>query len=161
MVVLVTCMNKEDSIKNKGPRAVTTLSLILRRFKGSEVQSRWWSLAEIQTRPIFYYCPFYLQEWRRCIKNDGSRVVTTFLPYKFMGIFQDAQGQLTPMSLVGSCRFLNPSEMLWLSSLPVRIKKNQSKMKELEWSQDFPHYNSMGSICCHGNQSSDPILPKT
>ena len=34
-------------------------------------------------------------------------------------------------------------------------------MKELEWSQDFPHYNSMGDICCHGNQSSDPILPKT
>ena len=35
------------------------------------------------------------------------------------------------------------------------------KMKELEWSQDFPHYNPMGAICCHGNQSSDPILPKT
>ena len=41
-----------------------------------------------------------------------------------------------------------------------RIKKNKSKMKELEWSQDFPHYNPMGAICCHGNQSSDPILPK-
>ena len=24
----------------------------------------------------------------------------------------------------------------------------------------FPHYNPMGAICCHGNQSSDPILPK-
>ena len=34
-------------------------------------------------------------------------------------------------------------------------------MKELEWSQDFPHYNPMGAICCHGNQSSDPILLKT
>ena len=34
-------------------------------------------------------------------------------------------------------------------------------MKELEWSQDFPHYGPMGDICCHGNQSSDPILPKT
>ena len=21
----------------------------------------------------------------------------------------------------------------------------------------FPHYNPMGAICCHGNQSSDPI----
>ena len=27
--------------------------------------------------------------------------------------------------------------------------------------QDFPHYNPMGAICCHGNQSSDPICPKT
>ena len=34
-------------------------------------------------------------------------------------------------------------------------------MKELEWSQDFPHYNPMEAICCHGNQSSDSILPKT
>ena len=33
-------------------------------------------------------------------------------------------------------------------------------MKELEWSQDFPHYNPMGAICCHGNQISDPILPQ-
>ena len=31
-------------------------------------------------------------------------------------------------------------------------------MKELEWSQDFPYYNPMGAICCHGNQSSDLIL---
>ena len=34
-------------------------------------------------------------------------------------------------------------------------------MKELEWSQDFPHYNSMETICCQGNQNADPILPKT
>ena len=34
-------------------------------------------------------------------------------------------------------------------------------MKELEWSQYFPHYNSMGAICCHGNQSSGKIWPKT
>ena len=77
-----------------------------------------------------------------------------------MGIFQNAQGQLTPKSLVGSCQVSNPFEFLWLSLLPARIK-NKSKMKEPEWSQDFPHYNLMGAICCHGNQSSDPILPKT
>ena len=34
-------------------------------------------------------------------------------------------------------------------------------MKALEWSQAFSHYNSMGAICCHGNQSSNPIWPKT
>ena len=43
----------------------------------------------------------------------------------------------------------------------LRMKKVQSKMKELEWSQGFPHYNPMGAICCHGNQSSDPIRHKT
>ena len=34
-------------------------------------------------------------------------------------------------------------------------------MKELEWSQGFPPYNHIGAIGCHGNQSSDPIWPKT
>ena len=34
-------------------------------------------------------------------------------------------------------------------------------MKALEWSQGFPRYNPIGAICCHGNQSSDPIWPKT
>ena len=84
-----------------------------------------------------------------------------FSHYKSMGIFPDAQGQLTHKSPVGSCGISNPFEILWLSLLPARIKKNKSKMKELEWSQDFPHYNPMGAIRCHGNQSSDPILPKT
>ena len=77
-----------------------------------------------------------------------------FSHYKSKGIFPDAQGQLTHKSLVGSCRILIPFKML--SLLPAKIKKNQSKMKELEWSQGFPHNNPMGAIC-HGNQSSDPI----
>ena len=78
-----------------------------------------------------------------------------------MGIFPDAQEQLTHKSLVGSCRISNPFESLWLSLLPARINTKNSKIKELEWSQYFPHYNPMGAICCHGNQSSDLILPKT
>ena len=84
-----------------------------------------------------------------------------FSHYKCMGIFPDAQGQLTHKSLVRSHRISNPFQILWLSLLLARIKKNKSKMKELEWSQDFPHYNPMGAICCHGNQSSHRIFPKT
>ena len=78
-----------------------------------------------------------------------------------MGIFPDAQGQLTHKSLVESCRISNPFKILKLTLLPATIKKNQLKMKELEWSQGFPHYNPMGAVCCHGNQSSDPIWNKT
>ena len=77
--------------------------------------------------------------------------------YKSIEIFPDAQGQLTPQSLVQSGRIMNSSEMLWMFSLPASIKKIQSKMKALEWSQHFPHYNPMGAIRCHGHQSSDPI----
>ena len=84
-----------------------------------------------------------------------------FSHYKSVGIYTDAQVQLTYKSLVKSRRIFNPFEILWLFSLPARIEKNQSKMKELEWSQDFRHYNPIGAICCHGNQRSDPIWPKT
>ena len=73
-----------------------------------------------------------------------------------MGIFPEAQGQLTPQSEV------EPGQnSKWLSLLFPRMKKIQSKMKLLKWPQHFPHYNSMGAICCHGNQMSDPTWPKT
>ena len=84
-----------------------------------------------------------------------------FSHYKSMGIFPDAQGQLTPQSEIEPGRNSNSCEMLWLSFLPARMKKIHSKMKLLEWPQHFPHYNSMGAICCPGNQSSDPTWPKT
>ena len=41
--------------------------------------------------------------------------------YKSMGIYQDAQGQLTPQSLVKSGPNSNLSEILWLSLLPVNM----------------------------------------
>ena len=81
--------------------------------------------------------------------------------YKSMGIFPDAQGQLTPQSLVRSGRISKSSEMLWMFSLPESMMKKRSKMKALEWSQAFSHFNPMGAICCHRNQSSNPIWPKT
>ena len=60
-----------------------------------------------------------------------------FSHYKSMGIFTDAQGQLTPQSLVRSGRISNSSEMLWMSLLPASMKKIRSKMKALEWTQHY------------------------
>ena len=84
-----------------------------------------------------------------------------FSHYKSMGIFQDTQGKLTPQSLVESGPNSNLSEILWLSLLPVSMKKIPSKIKALACSQHFPHYNLKGAIRCHGHQSSDPIWSKT
>ena len=85
-----------------------------------------------------------------------------FSHYKSMGIFPKAQGQLTPQSLVQSDRILNSFKMFNMVVLiTCKNKEDPIKMKALEWSQDFPHYKPMGAICCYGNQSSDPIWPKT
>ena len=51
--------------------------------------------------------------------------------------FSDALGQLTPESVVVSSRDSNSFKLLCMSSLP-------SGMKELECSQHFSHYKSMG-----------------
>ena len=61
-----------------------------------------------------------------------------FSYYKSMGIFPNAQGQLTHKYMVRSCRISNPFKILRLFLLSARIKKIQLKMKELEWSQGFP-----------------------
>ena len=73
------------------------------------------------------------------IKNEGARVFTTIYID-----FSDAQGQITLESVVVSGRNLNSSKLLCMSSLPARMRMIKSKMKELECSQDFSHYKSMG-----------------
>ena len=54
---------------------------------------------------------------------------------KSLQIFYYAQGKLTPESEVGSTLNSNSSKLLWLALFPARMKKIQSKMKVLEWSQ--------------------------
>ena len=78
-----------------------------------------------------------------------------------MGNFLDAQGQLTPQSVVRNGRNSNTSEILCMSSLPASIKRVGTKTTEKRWRHRFPHYKSMGALCCHGKQSFDPICPKT
>ena len=90
------------------------------------------------------------------IKNEGARVDTTLYSN-----FSDAQGQITLVLVSVSGLNLNSSKLSCMSSLPARMRMTDSKMKELEWTQQFPHYNPMGAICCHGNQSSNPTWSKT
>ena len=60
------------------------------------------------------------------LKMKALECSQDFSHYKSMGIFPDAQGQLTPQSLVRSGRISNSSEMLWMSSLPTSMKKIRS-----------------------------------
>ena len=73
------------------------------------------------------------------IKNEGARVVTTLF-----NDFSHARGQLTPKSVMESCRNSNPSKLSRPTLLPARMKKIHLIMKVLEWSQRFSHYKSMG-----------------
>ena len=161
MDVLVTCKYEEDPIKNEGARVVTTL---YSNFSDAQEQITL-VLVSVSGRylsPSKLSCMSSLPARMRMIDSKMNELECSqdFSHYKSMGIFPDAQGQLTPQSLVRSGRISNSFEMLWKFSLPASMKKIRSKMKALEWTQHFPHYNPMGAIRCHGQQSSDPIWPK-
>ena len=80
-------------------------------------------------------CKSSLPARMRLIKSKMKELECSkdFSHYKSTGGFPDAQGQLTPQSLVRSSLISNSFEILWMSSLPA-------KMKALEWSQ---HYTSI------------------
>ena len=132
MGLFVACKSEEDPIKNEGAREVTTLFInfldaqgqptpksVMESCLNSNPSELLW-LVLLFARMKKIHPKMKVQEWSQHISH-----------YKSMGIFQDAQGQLTHKSLVGSCRISNPSEILWLFLLRARIKKNKSKMKEL------------------------------
>ena len=72
--------------------------------------------------------------------------------------FSDAQGQITLVLVSVSGRNLNSSELSCMSSLPARMMIIDSKMKELECSQDFSHYKSMGIFSRRSRAANSAVL---
>ena len=87
------------------------------------------------------------------IKNEGARVDTTLYSN-----FSDAQGQITLVLVSVSGRNLNSSKLSCMSSLPARMRMIDSKMKELECSQDFSHYKSMGIFSRRSRAANSAVL---
>ena len=141
MVVLLTCKNEEDPIKNRGARVFTTLYI---KFSGVQGQITlvFVVVSGRNSNPSKLSCMSSLPARMRLIKSEMKALECSqsFSHYKSMGIFPDAQGQLTPQSLVRSGRISNSSEMLWMFSLPTSMKKLGSKIEALECSQ---HYTSI------------------
>ena len=139
MDVLVTCKYEEDPIKNEGARVDTTLysnfsdaqwqiTLVLVSVSGRNLNSSKLS------------CMSLLPARMRMIESKMKELECSqdFSHYKSMGIFPDAQGQLTPQSLVRSGRISNSSEMLWMFLLPASMKKIQSKTRTVRGSDYSP-----------------------
>ena len=137
MVVLITCKNEEDPIKNEGARVFTTLYINFSDVQGHITPE----LVVVSGRNSSKLsCMSSLPARMRLIESKMKELEFSqnFIHYKSMGIFQDAQGQLTPQSLVRSGLISKSSEMLWMSSLPASMKKILSKMKALECCGSYP-----------------------
>ena len=113
LVFLVTCKNEKDPIENVGARVFTTLYINF-----SDVQGQ----ITLELVVVFgqnlnsskLSCMSLLPTRMRLIesKMEELECFQDFSHYKSMGIFSDAQGQLTPQSLVRSGQISNSSKML-------------------------------------------------
>ena len=113
MVVLLTCKNEEDPIKNRGARVFTTLYINFSDAQG-QINPELVAVSGRNFNSSKLSCMSLLPARIRMIDSKMNELESSqdFSHYKSMGIFQDAQGQLTPQSLVRSDRISNSSEML-------------------------------------------------
>ena len=93
------------------------------------------------------------------LKLKGLEWSQHFSYYKSLGFFQMLKHSLLRSPWFDLAESPNPFEILYVPSVPARMKKIQSKMKGLECSQDFIHYNPMLSVAME--TSSSPIWSKT
>ena len=99
MVVLVTCKYEEDSIKNEGTRVFTKLYIHFSDAQGQIILE----LVVLSGRnSSTFSCMSWLPTRMRMIPSKLKELECSqdFSHYKSMRIFPDAQGQLTPQSLV-------------------------------------------------------------
>ena len=78
------------------------------------------------------------------IKKIQSNMKELDCSQHYTSNFSDAQEQITLESVVVSSPNWTSSKLLCMSLLPTRMKMIHRKMKELEWSQHFSHYKSIG-----------------
>ena len=113
MVVLLTCKNEEDPIKNSGARVFTTLYINFSDVQGQKTLV----LVVVSGQNLISSKLSWMSSLPARMKKIKLKMMVLdcsqdFSHYKSMGIFPDAQGQLTPQSLVRSGRISNSSEML-------------------------------------------------
>ena len=145
MHVLLICKNEVDQIKNEGARVLTRFLPVKvygdfsrrSRAANSAVLGPIWPNFELVRDVIDVLITCKYEE--DPIKNESARLLTTLYIN-----FSDAQRQISLVLVVVSGRNLTSSKLSGMSSLPARMRMIDSKTKELECSQDFSHFKSMG-----------------
>ena len=144
MHVLVTCKNEDDRLEMKELECsqdfshYKSMGIFSRRSRAanSAVLGPIWPNFKLVRDAVNVLITCKYEE--DPIRNEGARVLTTLYIN-----FSDAQGQITLVLVVVSGHNLNSSKLSCMSLLPARMRMIDSKMKELDCSQDFSHYKSM------------------
>ena len=125
MVVLHTCKNEEDPIKNEDARVLTRFYVVCfrcSRAANSEVSGG--ILPKLELIQTFIVVLVICKNEEDPIKNEGARVLTSLL-----FDFSDAQGQLTPKSVVEFRQNSNSSKLFKVVLVTCKNEKNPIKNK--------------------------------
>ena len=108
MVILHTCKNEEDPIKNEDARVLTRLYVVFSDAQGQLTpKSAVEFCRKLKLIQAFIVVLVTCKNEEDPIKNEGGRVLTSLL-----FDFSDAQGQLTPKSTAEFCPNSNSSKLL-------------------------------------------------
>ena len=92
MSFLIVCKNKEDPIKNKGARVVTTFSLIFRHFRAANSEVSYGILLKLKLiRAFIVGLVTFKNEEDPCKNEVTIKFSQHFSHYKSMGIFKTLQ----------------------------------------------------------------------
>ena len=94
MHVIITCKYEKDQIKNSREKSGNTVFSRITLSVAMETSSPIWPNFKLIQALMYVIvtCKYEIDP----IKNSREKVATPFSHYKSMGIFSDAQGQLTP-----------------------------------------------------------------
>ena len=135
MHVIITCKYEKDRIKNSREKVATPffpLQPYLLPWKPVVGSGQISNSSKLSCMSVF---PASMK-WIRS-RTAEKKWQHRFTHYKSMGIFSDAQGQLTPQSVIGSGRISNSSELSCMSSLPASMKRIGKKTAEKKWQHCF------------------------
>ena len=98
MHVIITCKYEKDRIKNSREKVATSFFSIITLSVAMETSSQILPNSNLIQALLYVIvtCKYEMDP----IKNSRNKVATPFSHYKFLGIFLDAEGQLTPQSVV-------------------------------------------------------------
>ena len=101
MVILVDCKNEEDPIKSEGARVVTTLFIDFSNAQWQLTAKSVMESCQNSNSSKLLWLVLLPARMKMHPKMKALEWSQYFSHYKSMGIFPDAQGQLTHKSLVG------------------------------------------------------------
>ena len=159
MNVLVSCKNEKVPIKMKAIGWSQHFShckskgIFFRRSRAanSAVHGRIWLNFELIRDFMVVLVTFKNEE--DPVKNEGSRVFTT----SYIN-FSDAQGQITPESVVVSGRNSDSSKAFMHVLVSCKNEDDSIKMKELQCPQHFSHYKFMGIFSRRPRGANSAVL---